>query len=327
MLLQIGEIADKIPIIHPTTKCSYVYNLFEKSPEIEGVIIADQDKPMGLVMRIHFYQSLSKRYGLDLFMGRHIKLIMDKMPLYIDYNVDIVEASTLAMQRSEQHIYDSVIVTVDGKVHGIVSIKNLLLKLAEIKVDIARDLSPLTGLPGNYEIQQHLEKVLTFEEFSILYLDLDQFKSYNDTYGFHKGDELLRETSVLIKTNTNHLTTPYFIGHIGGDDFIIILTNHLYSSICEQIIQNFDLMLERFYQPEDYKKGYIHAQNRQGNYEDISLVGMSIAVITNKNSMFSSIDEISREAAKVKKICKKGATSCYRTNEIQYSHQQLNSFN
>ena len=78
MFLKIGEIADKIPIIHPTTKCSYVYNLFEKSPEIEGVIIADQDKPMGLVMRIHFYQSLSKRYGLDLFMGRHIKLIMDQ---------------------------------------------------------------------------------------------------------------------------------------------------------------------------------------------------------------------------------------------------------
>ena len=88
--------------------------------------------------------------------------------------------------------------------------------------------------------KRHLEKVLTFEEFSILYLDLDQFKSYNDTYGFHKGDELLQETAVLIKTNMNHLTTPYFIGHIGGDDFIIILTNHLYSSICEQIIQSFD---------------------------------------------------------------------------------------
>ena len=69
-------------------------------------------------------------------MWQHLKLIMDKMPLYIDYNVDIVKASTLAMQRSESHIYDSVIVTVDGKVHGIVSIKNLLLKLAEIKVDI-----------------------------------------------------------------------------------------------------------------------------------------------------------------------------------------------
>ena len=86
-------------------------------------------------------------------------------------------------------------------------------------------------------------------------------------------------------------------------------------------------MLERFYRPEDYKKGYIHTQNREGNYEDISLVGMSIAVLTNKDSIFSSIDEISREAAKIKRVCKKVATSCYRTNEIQYSHQQLNSLN
>ena len=111
MILNIGEIAEKIPIVHPTVKCSYVYNLFEKRPEIEGVIVADQNKPIGLVMRIHFFQSLSKKYGLDLFMGREIKLIMDQMPLYVDYNVDIVEVSTLAMQRTQQHIYDSVIVT------------------------------------------------------------------------------------------------------------------------------------------------------------------------------------------------------------------------
>ena len=327
MILSIGEIAEKLPIVHPTIKCSYVYSLFEKRPEIEGVIVADQNKPIGLVMRIHFFQSLSKKYGLDLFMGRDIRLIMDQMPLYVDYNVDIVEVSTLAMHRSQQHIYDSVIVTKHEQVYGIVSIKNLLLKLAEIKVDIARDLSPLTGLPGNYEIQQHLEKVLKYEEYSILYLDLDQFKSYNDTYGFHKGDELLRETAALIKINTNHITTPYFIGHIGGDDFIIILTHHMYSSICENIIRNFDQMLERFYRPEDYKKGYIYTQNRQGKYENIPLVRMSIAVITNKDNRFTSIDEISQEAAKVKKVCKKTNTSCYRTNQMHYRNQNLYDFN
>lgn len=320
MFLNIGEIADKMPIIHPTTKCSYVYNLFEKRPEIEGVIVATQNKPMGLVMRIHFYQCLSKRYGLDLFMGRDIQLIMDHMPLSVDYNVDIIEVSTLAMQRSQNHVYDSVIVTLHDHVYGLVSIKNLLLKLAEIKVDIARDLSPLTGLPGNYEIQQHLEKVLTLNEYSILYLDLDQFKSYNDTYGFHKGDELLQETAKLIKNSTSDLTTPYFIGHIGGDDFIIILANHLYTSICEKVIQNFNRIVEGFYRPEEYKKGYIYAQNRQGNYENISLVGISIAVITNEDYKFTSIDEISQAAAKIKKICKKTPSSCYRINEMQYTN-------
>ena len=206
MISIIGEIAEKIPIVQPTTTCSYVYHLFEESPEIEGVIVADQNKPIGLVMRIHFYQILSKKYGLDLFMGREIKLIMDKQPLYVDYNVDIVEVSTLAMQRSEKHVYDSVIITSNEQVYGIVSIKNLLLKLAEVKVGIARDLSPLTGLPGNSEIQKHLEEILSTEEFSILYLDLDQFKAYNDSYGFHKGDELLQETARLLKNNKSYHT-------------------------------------------------------------------------------------------------------------------------
>lgn len=315
MISIIGEIAEKIPIVQPTTTCSYVYHLFEENPEIEGVIVADHNKPIGLVMRIHFYQILSKKYGLDLFMGREIKLIMDKKPLYVDYNVDIVEVSTLAMQRSENHVYDSVIITSNEQVYGIVSIKNLLLKLAEVKVGIARDLSPLTGLPGNSEIQKHLEEVLSTEEFSILYLDLDQFKAYNDSYGFHKGDELLQETARLLKTINP--STPYFIGHIGGDDFIVILPNHSYSEICQKIIKTFDSMLEKFYQPEDLEKGYIYAQNRQGHYENISLVGISIAVITNKDYKFTSIDEISKAAAKIKKICKKINSSCYQTNEIQ----------
>lgn len=318
MFLSIGKIADKIPTVHPTTKCSYVYNLFEKRPEIEGVIVTDQNKPMGLVMKVHFYQTLSKKYGVDLFMGRSIQLVMDHMPLYVDYNVDIVEVSTLAMQRSQQHIYDSVIVTMHDQVFGMVSIKNLLLKLAEIKEDISRNLNPLSGLPGNYEIQLHLEKILKVDEFSILYLDLDQFKSYNDKYGFHKGDELLRETASIIKANTSTLTTPHFIGHIGGDDFIIILSNYLYSSISEKVIQDFDNILERFYPPEDYQRGYIYVQNRHGKYEQTSLVNMSIAVVTNQEYTFKSVDEISQEAAKIKKICKKNANSCYRTNQMKY---------
>ena len=305
MILSIGEIAEKLPIVHPTIKCSYVYSLFEKRPEIEGVIVADQNKPIGLVMRIHFFQSLSKKYGLDLFMGRDIRLIMDQMPLYVDYNVDIVEVSTLAMHRSQQHIYDSVIVTKHEQVYGIVSIKNLLLKLAEIKVDIARDLSPLTGLPGNYEIQQHLEKVLKYEEYSILYLDLDQFKSYNDTYGFHKGDELLRETAALIKINTNHITTPYFIGHIGGDDFIIILTHHMYSSICENIIRNFDQMLERFYRLKIIKKAIFILKIDKENMRISRLLGCLLPLLLTKITGSHLLMRLVKKLLKLKRYAKK----------------------
>lgn len=319
MLSSIGEIAEKVPIIHPKTKCSYVYDLFEEHPEIKGVIIAHQNKPVGLVMKDHFFEILSKKYGLDLFMKREIELIMDKQPLYVDYSLNIVEVSTLAMQRTEKHMYDYVIVTLHEQVYGIISIKNLLLHFAEVKVDMARDLSPLTGLPGNYVIQQQLEKILTMEPFSILYLDLDQFKPYNDTYGFHKGDELLRDTANLLKLVSNDSLHPDFVGHIGGDDFIIILSTYNYSSLCESIIQEFDRMIEQFYLPEDFKRGYVYAQNRQGQYENIPLVGISIAVITNKNEKFTSVDEISKVAAKVKKICKKVECSCYKTNETMFA--------
>jgi diguanylate cyclase (GGDEF)-like protein len=172
-------------------------------------------------------------------------------------------------------------------------------------------------LPGNVLIEEKLYEALSlFNEFSILYIDLDHFKSYNDTYGFKKGDQLIRETShILSKHISQTKTEKSFVGHIGGDDFIAILPHYNYKAVCEAIIQEFQKQIKRFYKEEDWQRQSVYAQNRQGIYEFIPLVSLSIAVITNRYTHFRTIEELSETAAQIKKKCKCYSESCWISNE------------
>ena len=188
------------------------------------------------------------------------------------------------------------------------TIKNLdrLLKMN-------RRISPLTGLPGNVQIHAELKKRITNkEEFSVLYLDLDNFKAYNDVYGFLKGDQIIEYTAnTILKCFHQNFSENYFVGHIGGDDFIAIVPTLKVDSICQLIIANFDEGVTRFFTPEDLEKGYIEVANRKGIIEQFALTAISIgAVIADKNR-FSNILEIGEVGAQVKHVAKAIIGSSY----------------
>ena len=188
------------------------------------------------------------------------------------------------------------------------TIKNLdrLLKMN-------RRISPLTGLPGNVQIHAELKKRITNkEEFSVLYLDLDNFKAYNDVYGFLKGDQIIEYTAnTILKCIHQNFSENYFVGHIGGDDFIAIVPTLKVDSICQLIIANFDEGVTRFFTPEDLEKGNIEVANRKGIIEQFALTAISIgAVIADKNR-FSNILEIGEVGAQVKHVAKAIIGSSY----------------
>ncbi|MFZ3588163.1 GGDEF domain-containing protein [Bacillus sp. DJP31] len=311
MLTYIGEIAEMIPTIYADSLGTDAHTIFEHNPNIEGIIVVtSQQHPVGLIMKSMFYKKLALRYGLDLFMGRSVELIMDKKPLIVDYFIPITEISKRAMDRGQDHLYDYVIVSKEQYFFGIVSIKTLLIKFAEVQVEVAKYTNPLSGLPGNNLIEEKMTNVLTESEYSVLYMDLDNFKAFNDTYGFNKGDALLRETASIISRNGKHS----FVGHIGGDDFISIIPHYDYEEICERVLSDFNASIKDFYSREDFERGFVRTKNRSGIEEDIPLVTLSIAVITNKAGNFRTIDELSQSAADVKKICKQISGSCYSVN-------------
>ena len=188
------------------------------------------------------------------------------------------------------------------------TIKNLdrLLKMN-------RRISPLTGLPGNVQIHAELKKRITnSEEFSVLYLDLDNFKAYNDVYGFLKGDQIIEYTAnTILKCIHEQFKENYFVGHIGGDDFIAIVPSLDIDKICQLIIANFDEGVTKFFTEEDLEKGYIEVANRKGIIEQFALTSISIgAVIADKNR-FANILEIGEVGAQVKHVAKSIVGSSY----------------
>jgi diguanylate cyclase (GGDEF)-like protein len=179
-----------------------------------------------------------------------------------------------------------------------------------------RRISPLTGLPGNVQIQAEMKKrLLNREQFAMFYFDLDNFKAYNDTYGFSNGDEIIKFTARTIVENIHKMgTEDSFIGHIGGDDFVAITGKTDYEKICKNIISDFDTYVLGYYSDEDVQKGYIEVANRRGIIEQFPLTSISIGVVEITPGRFKNTLEIGEVGAQVKHQAKSVMGSTYIIN-------------
>lgn len=199
------------------------------------------------------------------------------------------------------------------------TIKNILRLIY-----INRRVSPLTGLPGNVQIQAEIKKRFSSKEtFAMMYLDLDNFKAYNDVYGFLKGDEIIKFTAKTILKNVH--TDEYedsFVGHVGGDDFIAIIEETDYEKICQNIIADFDNNVLKYFTQEDAKKGYIEVPNRKGIMEAFPLTSISIGVVEVEKSRFANVLEIGEAGASVKHLAKTIQGSTYVVDRRK--HKEIN---
>ena len=169
-----------------------------------------------------------------------------------------------------------------------------------------RRISPLTGLPGNVQIHAELKKrIVKKEPFSVLYLDLDNFKAYNDVYGFLKGDEIIEFTAeTILNCIHNSEFSDTFVGHIGGDDFVAIIPGIESENICQNILAYFEKHVDRYFTEDDLEKGYIEVANRKGIMEQFPLTSLSIGVVVADPGRFHNILEIGEVGAQVKHAAK-----------------------
>lgn len=318
----IGEIAKIVECIPFDTPCDQVDRMFQENQSLQGLVILDKELSAGLITRSNFYQKMGTRYGYNLYLKRPIKLLANNSPLLVDYFASVIEVSKLAMIRPDEEVYDDVIIKKENLVYGVVSIKELLLKVAAIQAQIASYLNPLTFLPGNYTIDEKLNNLFNLQkEFTVMYIDLDRFKPYNDYYGFKKGDEFLQFTATILKECFDPAES--FVGHIGGDDFIVLL-NHLdYEEYCQKVIKNFDEQKCHYYTKEHLAQKSIYTENRSGEMEAIPLVTISIAVVRNDGMSFNSVEELIAEATRLKKVCKMKSGSCFYAEPSPYTEKEF----
>jgi diguanylate cyclase (GGDEF)-like protein len=169
-----------------------------------------------------------------------------------------------------------------------------------------RKVSPLTGLPGNVQIQAEMKKrLLNREVFAILYFDLDNFKAYNDKYGFMNGDEVIKFTANCMREALQEYGVKGdFLGHIGGDDFVSIVSYENARKIGKEIIRRFTDNIGEFYSEEDNENGYIKLPNRRGKMEKYPLMTLTVAMVSNKFRKYNTVLELGEDGAAVKKKAK-----------------------
>lgn len=297
----------------PLTPCHRIDELFTADDALMGIPIVDDGKPVGLVMREKFYTSLGKQYGYSLFHNRPISSIMDTHPLMVDFHDPLELVAHAATQRDKLWLYDNILVTLNARYFGTITVMDLLERITEQGIKNATYANPLSGLPGNVIIDREIDRLLhQAETYAVLYIDLDNFKAYNDVYGFKRGDEIIKMTADLLQEIFSSAVLPEaFIGHIGGDDFVVTTECNVPETLLKGFTNRFDHKILTYYDDEHRRQGYITSYNRHGELEQFPFVSVSVAVVRNDNANFSSNHAIAKRAAEIKKACKAMQGSCY----------------
>lgn len=186
---------------------------------------------------------------------------------------------------------------------------NMLIRRSNTNLDA----NPLTRLPGNVSIHKELTvQIENKQDFAVLYIDIDNFKALNDYYGFEKGDMVIKETArILINSIQHEGTVNDFIGHIGGDDFMLITLPKNAEAMAKSIIRQFDKITPSFFEEKDRVKGYIETKNREGQMYKFGFLTISIGIITNSSRNFTHTAQISSLGAEIKGFAKKFPESKY----------------
>lgn len=290
-------------IVSPNVTAKYVFTIFQQNPEFFGLCVIDDGIPLGIITYEKLAHRMSGYYGFSLNQNKPISDLMDKNFLAVDYKTPINKVSHLAMSRMNDSLYDFIVVTENGKYIGTVTIKDLLNKTMEIEVDNAKKENPLSGLPGNTIIEQKLKECLqSEEEYTIAYIDIDNFKAYNDVYGFENGDMVLKMLADLLRSTISN--EKDFIGHIGGDDFTVIMKGQVADDFYDMLQKQFETKVLDYYHPKDIKNGYITTENRRGDTELFPLLTMTIIATDNHIQQFRDIYELTQLLAREKRKIK-----------------------
>ena len=301
----------------------------------EIVVIEDGNE---LVQRLEKIFKNEKDYIYNSINSENLEEKIKTIPDLIIINEDniknnIIDICDFIRKESENSITPIVVVSSDiNKEHRIEILKSSVEYFIKVPIDedyfyytikniirlmaSNRKVSPLTGLPGNLQIQVELrKKLLKKEKFAILYFDLDNFKEYNDTYGFLKGDEVIKYTAkTILKTMNAYKLEDSFVVHIGGDDFVGIISNVDYEKLCQEIISKFDEHITDYLNQEDIERGYLEVANRRGIIEQFPITSISIGVVIVEPGEYSNPLEIGEVGAQVKHLAKTQSGSAYAIN-------------
>jgi len=275
----LSALLNEQPAVDQHTAIAEVLDAFRAQANLNSLAVLDQhNQPVGIVHRHSLSEALLKPFATDLFARKPISRLMSQDFLAVELTQSLQKVSRLLTSRARQRIEEDFIIIQGGRYRGLGRVIDVLKLITEQKLQQARHANPLTLLPGNVPIQQCLTRLLQQQrEAAVCYVDIDSFKPFNDIYGYAKGDEVL----LCLAQCLNDKVDPArdFVGHIGGDDFMLVLGSSDWRDKLGRLIEDFQGQCRRFYREEHLQAGCFSAHNRQGQRQEYALLSLSIGVV------------------------------------------------
>jgi GGDEF domain-containing protein len=272
---------------------------------------------VGLINRFRFFDVFSRLYSHELHGRKPCRKLMDTAPLVVEKSIGIQDLSRLVVASDRRYLWEGFIITDNGRYAGIGTGHDLMHQITELQINAARYANPLTLLPGNVPINEHMSRLLRAGAgFAVCYCDLDHFKAFNDRYGYRKGDDVIQTLGRILVEACDRERD--FVGHIGGDDFIALFQSQDWEARCEGVVRDFGAAIRAWFSDEDLAAGGYFVEDRRGERVFHPLVSVSIGCVEIVPGAFHSHHEIAAVATEAKHQAKRVPGGCVFVNRRRY---------
>lgn len=288
----------------PDTDNNEIFARFSADHTLHSIPVVKNGKPLGLINRYNFIDRFAQPFQRELLGKKPCRQIMGANPLLVEKNTTLHEISQFLAESKNRHFADGFIITDEGRYLGAGTGQDLLRAITQMQIEAARYANPLTLLPGNVPINENIERLLhTDTPFYACYCDLDSFKPFNDVYGYRKGDEMIQLTGRILHWACDPKLD--FIGHIGGDDFIMLMRSHDWKKRCDNALQSFAHASASLVNEHHRWNGGYESEDRHGCIVFNPLPTLSIGAAHIPSRRFHSHLEVSEIATEAKKMAKR----------------------
>ncbi len=298
------SLSRSVPTVSKKSELLTVDRLFKAYPDLLAIPVVDGDIPQGVIRRGDLLELFSSQYGRALYEHKNVQKLIRNDVLVVESHISLSKVS-IQLTNQDQLLSHEIIIVQDGCFLGMGSLRDLLKRMTELKIQNATYANPLTFLPGNVPIDREIERRLKLaQDFTVAYFDLNDFKPYNDYYGYAKGDDVIRLLGSVLKSKVTSASN--FIGHIGGDDFVVVFDGRFpWEACCKQVLDEFSKRVRQFYMPKDLEAGGLVSFNRAHQEEFHHILSLAVGVVQPDVYACENYHEIAELAAQAKCEAKK----------------------
>jgi GGDEF domain-containing protein len=310
-----------MPAVDASVNCDEIIRRFHDDPTLNCIAVINADHHViGVLRSLEILRRGTEGFFHELTGRRSCTRIMDPDPLVFDVTESLLGMSKAVAMMNDRHLVDGFFVTEKGKYIGVGYLTDVIKAVTKQQISFARYANPLTLLPGNVPIDQRIQACLSaMKPFVVGYFDLDNFKAYNDVYGYRAGDEVIQLAAEILKAALDE--SDDFLGHVGGDDFVTVFTSMDWELRVQLILRRFDHEILSYFSDQHILAGGLTTNNRQGVEVFHRLVSLSAGMVRVAPGEFSSPAEISSNLVEAKKRAKQIEGSSYFLDRRSNSHK------